>query len=406
MSVSTKINYEELLSDRIKKLSESATLAMNQKSRELKSKGINVINLSIGEPDFYVSDEIKKAAKKAVDDNYSFYPPVAGYDELREAIVEKLKRDYNLNYKKEQIVVSNGAKHSIMNAIYCLVNHGDEVIIPTPYWLSYPEMVKLAGGIPVFIETNIDSDFKMTPEQLERAITPKTKLLIYSSPSNPTGSVYTKDELKGFASVLRKHKNIMVISDEIYELINFTNEHISLANFPEVQDQVVLINGVSKAYAMPGYRIGFMAAPEWLANAAIKLQGQMTSSASSIAQMAAVAAFREGRKSAEEMCKIFLHRRDLILSKLKEIPYLRTNIPQGAFYVLADASYYIGLTDGTYTIKDDNTLCLYLLDRAHVALIGGSAFGAKNYIRFSYATSDENIVEGVRRIKEALNKLY
>lgn len=406
IEVSSKINSMDLIAERVKALSESQTLAMTQKSRELKAQGIDVINLSIGEPDFTVPQHIKEAAKKAIDDNYSYYPPVAGYDELRDAIVEKFKRDNNLTFTREQIVVSNGAKHSLVNTILSVVNAGDEVIIPAPYWVSYVEMVRLARGKPVIINTSIENDFKVTPEQIKAAITPRTKLLLYSSPSNPTGSLYTREELKAFAKVLSNYKHIMIASDEIYEHINFVGHHESIAQFEEVRDQVVIINGVSKGYAMPGYRIGYMAAPVWLAKAAIKIQGQMTSGASTIAQMAALAALKGSNESIYAMRDVFLHRRDLILSLLKNVPDLQTNVPKGAFYVFADAHRFIGRTDGKVTIKDDNDLCMYLLNDAHVALVGGSAFGAPGYIRFSYATSDEKIIEAIRRIKISLAKLY
>lgn len=401
-----KIKPMDLIADRVKALSESQTLAMTQKSRELKAQGIDVINLSIGEPDFTVPTHIKEAAKKAIDENYSYYTPVAGYEELRQAIVEKFKRDNHLEFKAEQIVVSNGAKHSIMNVILTLVNHQDEVIIPAPYWLSYYEMIRLARGNPVVISSTIENNFKITPEQIEAAITPKTKIFLYSSPSNPTGSSYTKEELKAFADVFKHHKHVIVVSDEIYEHINFVGKHESIAQFEEVRDQVVVINGVSKGYAMPGYRIGYMAAPSWIAKAAIKIQGQMTSGASSIAQMAALAALKDDNSSIYAMRDVFKHRRDLILSLLKDIPDIITNIPDGAFYIFANIEKYIGRTDGKITIKTDEDLCMYLLSDAHVALVGGTAFGAPGYIRFSYATSDDNIIKAIARIKDSLKKLY
>jgi|YNPMSStandDraft_1061717.scaffolds.fasta_scaffold00285_9 aspartate aminotransferase len=401
-----KIKPMDLIADRVKALSESQTLAMTQKSRELKAQGIDVINLSIGEPDFTVPTHIKEAAKKAIDENYSYYTPVAGYEELRQAIVEKFKRDNHLEFKAEQIVVSNGAKHSIMNVILTLVNHQDEVIIPAPYWLSYYEMIRLARGNPVVISSTIENNFKITPEQIEAAITPKTKIFLYSSPSNPTGSSYTKEELKAFADVFKHHKHVIVVSDEIYEHINFVGKHESIAQFEEVRDQVVVINGLSKGYAMPGYRIGYMAAPSWIAKAAIKIQGQMTSGASSIAQMAALAALKGDNSSIYAMRDVFKHRRDLILSLLKDIPDIITNIPDGAFYIFANIEKYIGRTDGKITIKTDEDLCMYLLSDAHVALVGGTAFGAPGYIRFSYATSDDNIIKAIARIKDSLKKLY
>lgn len=396
----------DLIADRVKALSESQTLAMTQKSRELKAQGIDIINLSIGEPDFTVPSHIKEAAKRAIDENYSYYTPVAGYDELKQAIVEKFKRDNQLDYKPEQIVVSNGAKHSIMNVILTLINHQDEVIIPAPYWLSYYEMIRLARGNPVVINSSIENNFKISPEQIEAAITPKTKIFLYSSPSNPTGSLYTKEELKAFAKVFERHKHVIVVSDEIYEHINFVGKHESIAQFEEIKDQVVVINGVSKGYAMPGYRIGYMAAPTWIAKAAIKIQGQMTSGASSIAQMAALAALKGDNSSVYEMRDIFKHRRDLILSLLKDVPGLKTNVPDGAFYIFANIDDYLGRTDGNVTINTDDDLCIYLLSDAFVALVGGTAFGAPGYIRFSYATSEENIKKAVERIKASLRKLY
>ncbi len=399
-------NSMDLIADRVKALSESQTLAMTQKSRELKAQGIDIINLSIGEPDFTVPEHIKEAAKKAIDENYSYYTPVAGYDELRKAITEKFKRDNQLDYKPEHIVVSNGAKHSIMNVILTLVNHQDEVIIPAPYWLSYYEMIRLARGNPVIIKSSIENNFKITPEQLEAAITPKTKIFLYSSPSNPTGSLYTKEELKAFADVFKRYKHVIVVSDEIYEHINFIGKHESIAQFDEIKDQVVVINGVSKGYAMPGYRIGYMAAPLWIAKAAIKIQGQMTTGASSIAQMAAIEALKGDNSCVYAMREIFKHRRDLILSLLNDIPDIKTNVPDGAFYIFANIENYFGRTDGKVKINTDEDLCMYLLNDAHVALVGGTAFGAPEYIRFSYATSDENIIKAIGRIKESLKKLF
>ncbi len=396
----------DLIADRVKALSESKTLAMTQKSRELRAQGIDVINLSIGEPDFTVPTHIKEAAKKAIDQDYSYYTPVPGYEELRLAIVEKFKRDNQLDFKPEQIVVSNGAKHSIMNVILTLVNHQDEVIIPAPYWLSYYEMIRLARGNPVVIPSSIENNFKVTPEQIEAAITPRTKIFLYSSPSNPTGSLYTKEELRAFAKVFERNKHVIVVSDEIYEHINFVGHHESIAQFDEIKDQVVVINGVSKGYAMPGYRIGYMAAPTWIAKAAIKIQGQMTSGPSSIAQMAALAALKGDNSAIYAMRDVFLHRRDLILSLLKDIPDMVTNIPDGAFYIFADIRKYLGRTDGNVVIKTDDDLCMFLLADAHVALVDGTSFGAPGYIRFSYATSDENIIKAVSRIKESLKKLY
>lgn len=401
-----KINPMDLIANRVKALADSQTLAMTQKYHELKAKGYDVINLSIGEPDFTVPVYIKETAKKAIDDNYSYYTPVAGYDDLRKAIVEKFKRDNNLEFKYEQIVVSNGAKHSITNIVLSLVNPGDEVIIPAPYWVSYVEIVKLAQGKPVVIQSSIDNDFKVTPEQIENAITDKTKIFLFSSPSNPSGTVYTKEELKAFAQVFARHKQIIIVSDEIYEHINFVGKHESIAQFEEIRDQIVVVNGMSKSYAMPGYRIGYLAAPEWLAKSVIKIQGQMTAGASSIAQRAAVGALTHDNSTIYAMRDVFLHRRDLILSLLKEIPDLRTNVPKGAFYVFVDVHKYFGRTDGSVIIKNDDDLSMYLLNDAHVAVVGGAAFGTPGYIRFSYATSDEKIIKALKRIKNSLSKLF
>lgn len=393
------------VSDRLASLSPSETLAMSQKSQELKAQGIDVINLSVGEPDFFTPDHIKEAAKKAVDDNFSFYSPVPGYMDLRKAIVDKLKRENDLDYTADQIIVSGGAKQSVCNVLLCIVGPGDEVIVPAPYWVSYVEMVKLAEGTNVVVEAGIDQDFKITPAQLEAAITPKTKALILCSPSNPTGSVYSKEELKGLAEVLAKYPNVIVLADEIYEHINYVGKHESIAQFPEIKDRVVVINGVSKAYAMTGWRIGFVAAPLWIAKACNKLQGQYTSGASSIAQKASVAAFAGDQTCVEEMRKAFQRRRDLVVDLCKDIPGIKLNVPQGAFYLFPEMDYYFGKSAGDRKINDAGDLAMYLLEEGHVATVGGTAFGAPKCLRFSYATSDENLVEAVARMKKALAAL-
>jgi aspartate aminotransferase len=393
------------VSDRLASLSPSETLAMSQKSAELKAQGIDVINLSVGEPDFYTPDHIKEAAKKAIDDNFSFYSPVPGYMDLRKAIVAKLKNENGLDYTTDQIIVSNGAKQSVCNTLLSIIGPGDEVIVPAPYWVSYVEMVKLAEGTNVIVSAGIDQDFKITPAQLEAAITPKTKALILCSPSNPTGSVYSKEELKGLAAVLAKHENVIVIADEIYEHINYVGSHQSIAQFPEIKDRVVVVNGVSKAYAMTGWRIGFIAAPLWIAKACNKLQGQYTSGASSIAQKAAVAAFAGDQSCVEEMRKAFLRRRDLVISLCKEIPGMKLNVPEGAFYLFPEVNSYYGKSAGDRKINNAADLAMYLLEVGHVATVGGAAFGAPECLRFSYATSDENLIEAIKRIKEALAAL-
>ena len=393
------------VSERLARLSPSQTLAMSQKSNELKAQGIDVINLSVGEPDFNTPDHIKEAAKKAIDDNFSFYSPVPGYMDLRKAICAKLKNENQLDFAPEQIVVSGGAKQSICNAVLSLVNAGDEVIVPAPYWVSYVEMVKLAEGKNVIVSAGIEQDFKITPAQLEAAITPKTKLLILCSPSNPTGSVYSKDELKGLADVLVKYPQVLVLADEIYEHINYVGGHQSIAQFEEIRDRVVIINGVSKGYAMTGWRIGFIAAPLWIAKACNKLQSQYTSGPCSIAQKAATAAFSGDQSCVEEMRKAFERRRNLVVELTKEIPGFKVNNPQGAFYLFPEVSYYFGKSDGTHVIKTSDDLAMYLLEDAHVATVGGDAFGAPDCLRFSYATSDENLKEALRRIKDSVAKL-
>ena len=394
------------ISVRVKSLSPSATLAMSQKSNEMKAKGIDIINLSVGEPDFFTPDHIKEAAKQAIDENFSFYTPVPGYMSLRKAICEKLKNENGIQFTPEQIIVSNGAKQSLCNCILSVVNPGDEVIIPTPAWVSYVEMVKLAEGKCVTIPAGVEQNFKITPEQLEAAITPKSRLIILCSPSNPTGSVYSREELKGLADVLAKHPEIIILADEIYEHINFTGRFDSISQFESVRDRVAIVNGVSKAYAITGWRIGFLAAPLAIAKANSKLQSQYTSGASSIAQKAAEAAYTGSQQCVEDMRQAFQRRRDLIVSLAKEIPGIRINHPEGAFYLFPEVSSFFGKTDGETTIKDAGDLALYLLDKAHVATVDGAAFCAPGYIRLSYATSDENIVEAMRRIKEALALLH
>lgn len=393
------------ISNRIQALSPSATLAMSQKSNELKAQGVDVINLSVGEPDFFTPEHIKEAAKRAIDENYSFYTPVPGYLSLRKAICGKLLRENNLNFAPEQIIVSNGAKQSLCNCILSLVNPGDEVVIPTPAWVSYVEMVKLAEGKCVLVPATVEQNFKITPKQLSDAITPNTKMIILCSPSNPTGSVYSKEELKELADVLAAYPDIIILADEIYEHINYTGEFNSISQFESVRDRVVIVNGVSKAYAMTGWRIGFIAAPLWIAKANSKLQSQYTSGCSSIAQKAAEEAYNGPQDCVEEMRKAFERRRDLIVSLLKEIPGLKINHPEGAFYIFPEVSAYFGKSYRKYTINDSNDLAMYLLEEAHVATVDGAAFCAPGYIRLSYATSDDNIREAVKRIAEALSKL-
>lgn len=395
----------EKVSARIAALAESQTLAMSQKSKDLKSQGINVIDLSVGEPDFHTPDFVKDAAKKAIDENYSFYSPVPGYRDLLEAISKKLKRENNLEYPPEQIVVSNGAKQSLTNIILTLVDRDDEVIVPAPYWVSYVELVKLAEGKNVVIETTIKNNFKITPEQLESAITLRTKILILCSPSNPTGSVYTYDELKKIAGIVEKHPNIYVISDEIYEHINFIGKHQSIAQFESIRDRVIIINGVSKGYAMTGWRIGYSASARWIAKASVKLQGQTTSGASSIAQKASVAAINSDGSSPREMCKAFLKRRDFMVEALSKIKGFTINMPQGAFYIFPEISYFFGKSDGNVTIANSDDFAMYLLNSAHVALVPGSAFGSPNYIRFSYAASDQQLKDATERIAKAVERL-
>ncbi len=395
----------EKASDRLNKMAVSATLAMAQKSRDLQAQGIDVINLSIGEPDFDTPMHIKEAAKKAIDENFSHYPPVPGYDSLRKAIVTKFKRENDLDFTVDQIVVSTGAKHSIINVFLSILNPGDEVIIPAPYWVSYVDMAGLAEGTPVIVKCNIDSDFKMTAAQLEAAITPKTRALIFSSPSNPTGNLYSKAELKSLAEVISKYPNLIVISDEIYEHINFVGKHESIAQFSEIKDRVVVVNGVSKGYAMTGWRIGYIGAPLWIAKAVTKLQGQFTSGACTIAQKASEAALNAGAEQCQEMTAIFKKRRDNVLNFMKDIPGLKTNIPEGAFYVFPEVSYFYGKSYDGKTINNSDDLALYLLEKANVATVGGTAFGSPECLRFSYATSEEIMLEALKRIKKALAEL-
>ena len=393
------------LSDRINRLAPSATLAMSQKSSEMKAQGIDVINLSVGEPDFNTPDHIKEAAKKAIDDNYSRYSPVAGYASLREAIVRKLKRENGLDYMPAQISVSNGAKQGVCNTVMALVNKGDEVIIPAPYWVSYPQMVKMADGEPVIVNTGFEQDFKMTAQQLEQAITPKTRLLILCSPSNPTGSVYSREELQKLAEVILRHDGVYVLADEIYEHINYTGHHESIAQFEGMQERCIIVNGVSKAYAMTGWRIGYIAAPEWIVKGCNKLQGQYTSGPCSVSQKAAEAAYDSPQSCVEEMRKAFERRRNLIVDLAKDIPGLEVNCPQGAFYLFPKCSSFFGKSDGTRVINSSTDLAMYLLEEAHVATVGGDAFGDSDCFRMSYATSDENIRTAMGRIKAALGKL-
>lgn len=395
----------EYLSDRVKALSVSQTLAMDQKSRELKAKGIDIISLSLGEPDFNTPDYVKEAAKKAIDDNYSKYPPVPGYTDLREAISKKFKEENGINYSPDQIIVSAGGKHSLINVILSIVNPGDEVIILAPYWVSYYDQIILAEGKPVIIKARLENDFKINPEQLEAAITSKTRLIIFNSPSNPTGMVYNRKEMGKIARVVEKHEGIFLISDEIYEHIIFTGEHVSMASFDFIYDRVITVNGVSKGYAMTGWRIGYIGAPLWIAKACNKLQGQFTSGVCSIAQRAALAAIQGKGDSRQVMKAAFLRRRDLICGLLKEVEGVKIRIPLGAFYVMPDVSFYFGKSYGESKITNSDDLALYLLNNSQVATVGGDAFGAPECIRISYATSDELLIEAVRRIKGALERL-
>ncbi len=395
----------EHLSQRLMSLAPSETLAMSQKSAELREKGIDVINLSVGEPDFHTPEHLKEAAKKAVDENFSFYSPVPGYLSLRKAICEKLKRENGLDYTPEQIVCSNGAKQSVCNVIMALAGPGDEVIVPAPYWVSYPQMVTLADAKTVIVSAGIEQDFKITPQQLEETITPNTRILVLCSPSNPTGSVYTKEELAALAEVVAKHENLYVVADEIYEHINYIGHHESIAQFDAIKDRVVIVNGVSKGYAMTGWRIGWIAAPLWIAKACNKLQGQYTSGPSSIAQKAAEAAYLGDQACVGQMREAFQRRRDLVVALTKDIEGLKVNEPTGAFYVFPQCSSFFGKRNGDRVINNAADLAMYLLEEGHVACVGGGAFGAPDCIRMSYATSDENLREAFRRIKDALAKL-
>lgn len=393
------------LSNRLNRLAPSQTLAMSQKSGEMKAQGIDVINMSVGEPDFNTPDHIKEAAKKAVDENFSRYSPVPGYMDLRKAIVAKLKNENHLDYTTSEILVSSGAKQSVCNTVMALVNDGEEVIIPAPYWVSYPQMVKLAGGTPVIVNAGFEQNFKMTPEQLEAAITPKTRMLILCSPSNPTGSVYTKDELEALAEVVKRHDDLFVLADEIYEHINYVGKHESIAQFSGMKERTIIVNGVSKAYAMTGWRIGFIAAPEWIVKGCNKLQGQYTSGPCSVSQKAAEAAYTTSQECVETMRKAFERRRDLIVELAKDIPGLEVNCPQGAFYLFPKCSGFYGKSYEGKTINNSTDLAMFLLEEGHVATVGGDAFGDPECFRMSYATSDDNIREAMRRIKETLAKL-
>ena len=393
------------LSDRLNRLAPSATLAMSQRSGEMKAQGINVINMSVGEPDFMTPDHVKEAGKKAIDDNFSKYSPVPGYLSLRKAIANKLKRENNLNYSASEVIVGTGGKQGVCNTILALVNPGDEVIIPAPYWVSYPQMVKLAGGEPVIVPAGIEQDFKVTADQLKAAITSKTKLIILCSPSNPTGSVYTKEELEALAKIVLEHDELFVLSDEIYEHINYIGCHASIAACEGMKERTIICNGVSKAYAMTGWRLGWVAAPEWIIKGLNKLQGQYTSGTSSVSQMAALAAYEGDQGCVEDFRKAFQRRRDLIVSLAKEVPGLEVNVPEGAFYLFPKCSSYFGKTDGKHVINNSTDFALYLLEEGHVATVAGDAFGSPDYFRMSYATSDDNIIEALSRIKEVLLKL-
>ena len=393
------------LSDRLNRLAPSATLAMSQRSNEMKAQGINVINMSVGEPDFMTPDHVKEAGKKAIDDNFSKYSPVPGYLSLRKAIANKLKRENNLNYSASEVIVGTGGKQGVCNTILALINPGDEVIIPAPYWVSYPQMVKLAGGEPVIVPAGIEQDFKVTADQLKAAITSRTKLIILCSPSNPTGSVYTKGELEALAKIVLEHNDLFVLSDEIYEHINYIGCHASIAACEGMKERTIICNGVSKAYAMTGWRLGWVAAPEWIIKGLNKLQGQYTSGTSSVSQMAALAAYEGDQGCVEDFRKAFQRRRDLIVSLAKEVPGLEVNVPEGAFYLFPKCSSYFGKTDGKHVINNSTDFALYLLEEGHVATVAGDAFGSPDYFRMSYATSDDNIIEALSRIKEVLLKL-
>ena len=393
------------LSDRLNRLAPSATLAMSQRSNEMKAQGINVINMSVGEPDFMTPDYVKEAGKRAIDDNFSKYSPVPGYLSLRTVIANKLKRENNLNYSASEVIVGTGGKQGVCNTILALVNPGDEVIIPAPYWVSYPQMVKLAGGVPVIVPAGIEQDFKVTANQLKVAITSKTKLIILCSPSNPTGSVYTKEELEALSKIVLEHNDLFVLSDEIYEHINYIGCHASIAACEGMKERTIICNGVSKAYAMTGWRLGWVAAPEWIIKGLNKLQGQYTSGTSSVSQIAALAAYEGDQGCVEDFRKAFQRRRDLIVSLAKEVLGLEVNVPEGAFYLFPKCSSYFGKTDGKHVINNSTDFALYLLEEGHVATVAGDAFGSPDYFRMSYATSDDNIFEALSRIKEVLLKL-
>ena len=390
------------LSDRLNRLAPSATLAMSQKSNEIKAQGVDVINMSVGEPDFNTPDHIKEAGKKAIDDNFSKYSPVPGYMDLREAIVDKLKKENHLDYTTGEVIVGTGGKQGVCNTILALVNPGDEVIIPAPYWVSYPQMAKLAGATPVVVRAGFEQEFKMTAEQLEAAITPKTKMLILCSPSNPTGSVYSQEELNALAQVILKHEDIFVLSDEIYEHINYVGKAASIASYPGMKERTIICNGVSKAYAMTGWRLGWVAAPAWIVKGINKLQGQYTSGTCDVSQKAAVAAYVASQDCVEQMRVAFERRRDLIVKLAKDIPGLEVNVPQGAFYLFPKCSSFFGKSDGETVINNSTDFAMYILEKAHVATVGGDAFGDPDCFRMSYATSDDNIREAMRRIKEVL----
>ena len=394
------------LSNRLQRLAPSATLAMSQKSSEMKAQGVDVINMSVGEPDFNTPEHIKQEAKLAIDENYSKYSPVPGYPDLRQAIARKLERENHLHYTPAEILVSNGAKQSVCNTVMALVNDGEEVIIPAPYWVSYPQMVKLAGGEPVIVEAGFEQNFKMTPQQLEAAITPKTRMIILCSPSNPTGSVYSKDELEALANVILQHEDLFVLADEIYEHINYIGRHESIAQFPGMKERAIIVNGVSKAYAMTGWRIGYIAAPEWIVKGCNKLQGQYTSGPCSVSQKAAEFAYTADQQCVEDMRQAFERRRDLIVKLAKEIPGLEVNVPEGAFYLFPKCSSFFGKKSSEgYQVNNSTDFAMYLLEKGHVATVGGDAFGDPECFRMSYATSDDNIKEAMRRIKEVLADL-
>jgi aspartate aminotransferase len=394
------------LADRITQLSESQTIAMAKLSRELQEQGRDIISLSLGEPEMVTPENIRESAKKAIDEGYTFYPPIAGFADLRKAISEKFKRENNLDYAPDQIVVSTGAKQSIANVVLSLVNPGEEVIVPAPYWVSYTQMIKLAGGIPVFIPSTVESDYKVTPGQIRKAITSKTRLFIFSSPCNPSGTVYTRDELEAIATEIAKHDDVYIISDEIYEHINFGGGHESIAQFPFIKDRVIVVNGVSKAFAMTGWRIGYIGAPKWIAAACDKMQGQFTSAASSISQKAALAALQSGPEFHIAMRETYRRRRDLVVSKLREIPGMKVNVPMGAFYVFPDVSSFFGKTDGKTTVRNATDVSMFLLADANVSVVTGEAFGDPDCIRISYATSDDLLMTAMERIKTSLLRLH